>query len=269
MVRKLIAWALNNPLVVFAYIVVVIGLGAYSYTHINVEAYPDPAPPIIELTANNPGASAEEMERLVTIPLEINLAGMPGLKTAYTKSLFELTHVRCIFNYGVPYYEAQQQVINRLTPAMSTVPLPAGVQANLSPANPIAEIFRYVLKSPKNALGEEIYTLNDLKALEDWLLEREWRRIPGVFDISSFGGTVKRYEIHPDPERMKRYGISLQALSNALTQQQHERQRRFLEAGTGFQSHHLPRPHRRPQGPRRARHYPEYARRSRRLSARG
>ena len=118
MVRKLIGWALNNPLVVFAYIAIVIGLGVYSYTHINIEAYPDPAPLIIELIAQYPGTSAEEMERLVTIPLEINLAGMPGLKTVHTKSLFELTHVRrCIFEYGVPYYDAQQQVINRSTPA--------------------------------------------------------------------------------------------------------------------------------------------------------
>src|SRR5208282_2062911 len=150
MVRKLIEWALNNPLVVFAYIAVVIGLGIYSYTHINVEAYPDPAPPIIELIAQNPGASAEEMERLVTVPLEINLAGMPGLKTVYTKSLFELTHVRCIFEYGHPYDAARQEVINRLS--MATVSLPPGVTPQLSPANPIAEIYRYVLKAPKNAL---------------------------------------------------------------------------------------------------------------------
>ncbi len=232
MVRKLIEWALNNTLVVFAYIAVVIGLGIYSYTHINVEAYPDPAPPIIELTANNPGASAEEMERLVSIPLEINLAGMPGLRTCHTKSLFELTHVRCIFEYGFPYDAAHQEVINRLS--MATVSLPPNVTAQLSPANPIAEIFRYVLKTPKNALGEEVYTLNDLKGLEDWLLEREWRRIPGVFDISSFGGTVKRYEIHPDPERMKRYGISLQMLSSALTLSNMNVSGDFLKQGSGF-----------------------------------
>src|SRR5580658_259043 len=122
MVRKLIAWALDNPLLVFAYIAVVIGVGAYSYTHINVEAYPDPAPPIIELIAQNPGASAEEMERLVTVPLEISLAGMPNLKTVHTKSLFGLSHVRCIFEYGYPYDSARQEVINRLS--MMSAPLP-------------------------------------------------------------------------------------------------------------------------------------------------
>jgi Cu/Ag efflux pump CusA len=232
MVRKLIEWALNNPMVVFAYVAVVIGLGIYSYTHINVEAYPDPAPPIIELIAQNPGASAEEMERLVTVPLEINLAGMPNLKTVHTKSLFELSHVRCIFHYGHPYDEARQEVINRL--AMMTAPLPPGVTAQLSPANPIAEIYRYVLKTPKNALGEEIYTLNDLKALQDWLIEREFRRVPGVFDVTSFGGTVKRYEIHPDPERMKRYGLSLQQVSQALTNSNMNVSGDFLKQGSNY-----------------------------------
>ena len=104
------------------------------------------------------------------------------------------------------------------------------------PANPIAEIFRYVLKTPKNALGEEVYTLNDLKALQDWMLEREWRAHPGVFDISSFGGTVKRYEIHPDPERMKRYGIPLAALSAALTNSNMNVSGDFLKQGSGFKA---------------------------------
>ena len=147
------------------------------------------------------------MERLVTMPLEINLAGMPGLKTVHTKSLFELSHVRCIFEYGHPYDEARQEVIDGL--ATMSRALLAGVNRQISPANPIAEIFRYVLKTPKNALGEEIYTLNDLKAQEDWLIDANSEEVSGVFDISSFGGTVKRYEIQPDPERMRRYGIQL------------------------------------------------------------
>jgi len=214
MVRALIHWALDNRFIVICLALVVAAVGYYSYAHINVEAYPDPAPAVIELVALWPGASAEEMERLVTVPLEVTLAGMPGCKTVHSKSLFGLTHVRCIFHYDVPYEKARQEVINRL--AMINQPLPPGVTPQLSPANAIGEIFRYTLKSPKDAAGRDIYTLNDLKALQDWLVEREFRRVPGIIDVTSYGGTVKRYEIQPDPELMKKYGITLAQLQNAL-----------------------------------------------------
>jgi heavy metal efflux system protein len=214
MVRKLVEWALNSPLIVLLMGATLIGVGIYSFIHINVEAYPDPAPAVIEIVAQWPGASAEEMERLVTTPLEITLAGMPGLKATHSKSLFGLTHLRNVFQYGVPYEQARQEVINRL--AMINQPLPAGVTPQISPASPIGEIFRYTLKGPKDALGNDIYTLNDLKALQDWLVEREFRRVPRIIDVTSYGGTVKRYEIQPDPDRMKDKGITLSQLSNAL-----------------------------------------------------
>ena len=214
MVRKLIEWAVNNPLVILCLALGLIGVGSYSYRHINVEAYPDPAPAIVEVVAQWPGASAEEVERLVTVPLEVGLAGMPGLKTTHSRSLFSLSHLRCIFHYGHPYADARQEVINRLQFVSG---LPSGVTPTISPASPIGEIYRYTLKAKKNVLGEDIYTLNDLKALQDWLLEREFRRVPGIIDVTSFGGTVKRYEIHVDPERLKTYGITLAMLSGALS----------------------------------------------------
>ena len=213
MVRRLIEWSLNSPLVVLLLAVAAAGFGAYAFIHINVEAYPDPAPAIIEVVAQWPGASAEEMERQVTIPLEVTLAGMPGLKTTLSKSLFGLSHLRNVFHYGADYNKARQEVINRL---QFTQALPAGVIPIISPASPIGEIYRYTLRSPKNALGQDIYTLNDLKALQDWMLEREFRRVPRVVDVTSSGGTIKRYEIQPDPDRMKRYGITLQQLQTAL-----------------------------------------------------
>src|SRR5579863_8299932 len=214
MVRKLIEGALNSPLIVLIMALALAVGGFYSFKHINVEAYPDPAPAIIEVVAQWPGASAEEMERLVTVPLEITLAGMPGLKATHSRSLFGLTHLRNVFHYGHDYNQARQEVINRLQ--MITQPLPAGVTPLISPASPIGEIFRYTLSSPKNAVGQEVYTLNDLKALQDWLVEREFRRVPRIIDVTSSGGTVKRYEIQPDPERLRRYGITLQQLQNAL-----------------------------------------------------
>jgi cobalt-zinc-cadmium resistance protein CzcA len=213
MVRKLIEWALSSPLIVLLLGAAVAGVGAYSFRHINVEAYPDPAPAIIEVVAQWPGASAEEMERQVTTPLEITLAGIPGLKGTYSKSLFGLSHLRNVFHYGHDYDKARQEVINRL---QFVTNLPAGVQPLISPASPIGEIYRYTLKSPKDSLGNEVYTLNDLKALQDWLVEREFRRVPRIIDVTSSGGTVKRYEVQPDPERLKRFGLTLAQVQNAL-----------------------------------------------------
>jgi len=215
MLSKLTDWAVNSPLIVFLLTVALAVAGGYSFAHINVEAYPDPAPAIIEIVAQWSGASAEEMERQVTIPLEITVAGMPGLKSTHSKSLFGLTHLRNVFHYGVEYERAKQEVINRLN--MINQPLPSGVSPQISPASPIGEILRFTLTSPKNVFGQNIYTLNDLKSLQDWLVEREFRRIPRIADVTSFGGTVKRYEVQPDPERLRRFGITLQQLQNALS----------------------------------------------------
>src|SRR5215470_7300050 len=125
MVGKIVAWSLDSPLVVLLLTLAIAGVGFYSFTHINVEAYPDPAPAIIEVIAQWPGASAEEMERQVTIPLEVALAGMPGLKATHSKSLFGLTHLRNVFDYGTDYNRAKQEVINRLQ--LMNQPLPQGV----------------------------------------------------------------------------------------------------------------------------------------------
>src|SRR5262249_18088657 len=214
MVRKLIEWAINSPLIVLLLALALGGAGAYAFVFINVEAYPDPAPAIVEVVAQYPGFSAEEVERQVTIPLEVTLAGMPGLKYTRTKSLFGLSHLRNQFEYGVDFEKAKQEVINRL---QFTQQLPSGVNPQISPETPTGEIYRYTLKSPRNAFGREIYTLNDVKAFQDWTLEREFKRVPRIADVSSSGGTVKRYEIRPDPELLKRYGITLAQLQNAIT----------------------------------------------------
>jgi heavy metal efflux system protein len=213
MVRKLIAWALDSPLVVFLLGCALAAVGGYAFVAVNVEAYPDPAPAIVEVVAQFPGASAEEVERQVTIPLEIALAGMPGLQYTRTKSFFGLCHMRNQFEYGVDHLQAKQEVINRLQIAQ----LPAGVTPQISPTSPTGEIYRYTLSTPRDALGREIYTLNDVKALQDWVLQREFLRIPRIAGVVGSGGTVKRYEVHPDPDRMQKYGITLAQLQSALT----------------------------------------------------
>ncbi len=213
MIRKLIGWSLNNPVVVILMAIALAIVGVYAFLNVNVEAYPDPAPAIIEVVAQFPGASAEEIERQVTIPLEVTFAGMPGLTYTRTKSLFGLSHLRNQFDYGYDYEKARQEVINRI---QFTQPLPPGVTPQISPQSPTGEIYRYTLKSPKDRYGNDVYTLNDLKALQDWVLEREFRRVPRIVDVTSSGGTVKRYEVHPDADRLKRYGITLAQVQQAL-----------------------------------------------------
>jgi cobalt-zinc-cadmium resistance protein CzcA len=216
MVRRLIEWSLNSPLVVALLAITLGAVGAYSFAEVNVEAYPDPAPAIVEVVAQFPGASAEEVERQVTIPLEITFAGMPGLKAIRSQSLFGLSDLKMSWHYGSQWtYEvARQEVINRL--ATISQPLPSGVTPAISPESPTGEIYRYTLKVPKQPSGGEVYTLNDIKALQDWVLEREFRTVPRIVDVTSFGGTVRRYEIQPDPDRLRRYGITLAQLQTAL-----------------------------------------------------
>ena len=212
MISKLLDWAIQSRLVVILLTCVLALVGGYAFVHVNVEAYPDPAPAIIEVVAQYPGASAEEIERQVTVPLEIALAGMPGLQYTRSKSLFGLSHLRNQFVYGVEFLSARQEVLNRL----ATVTLPKGVQPQISPASPIGEIFRYTLTNPMDAKGESIYSLNDLKSLQDWTIARALQRLPGIAGVVGCGGTVKRYEIRPDPDRMRQYGITLSELENSI-----------------------------------------------------
>jgi cobalt-zinc-cadmium resistance protein CzcA len=225
MLRGLIAWAVNNALVVVAGALALAAVGLWSFFHVNVEAYPDPAPPIIEVVAQYPGASAEEVERLVTIPLEVQLSGMPGLTTMRTKSLYGLCHMRNQFSYDTDYNKARQEVLNRLATVSN---LPGGVSPVISPMTPTGEMVRYSIVYPTRGRGDEItlpnesdddhyYTTNDAKAMQDWTLQRVFKRIPRVADVSGYGGTVKRYEVHPDPLALAKYGISLQQVANALS----------------------------------------------------
>jgi cobalt-zinc-cadmium resistance protein CzcA len=212
MIFGLVRWAVHNRLVVCLLAVALTAIGTFALLNINIEAYPDPAPAIVEVIAQYPGASAEEVERQITIPLEVALAGMPGLEMTRSKSLFGLSHLRNQFSYGTSYKDARIEVLNRLTLA----DLPSGVQPTISPTSAIGEIFRYVIRTPKDPAGNDVYTLNDLKSLQDWTLARQFRRIPRIADTVSFGGTVKRYEIQPDPERLRKYNITLSQLEDAI-----------------------------------------------------
>jgi cobalt-zinc-cadmium resistance protein CzcA len=198
MIERIVRFVLKTPAFAILLALGLIGVGSYSYSQLNIEAYPNPVPPLVEVIAQPPGWSAEETERYVTIPLEVGLAGMPGLDHTRTQSLFGLSDVKCYFKWGTKYEEARQEVINRL----QFVALPPGVQATISPWNAIGEVFRYTVEGKG-------YTVQDLKTAQDWILERQFKQVPGVVDVVSFGGETKQFQIGVDPYRLKGHGVTL------------------------------------------------------------
>jgi heavy metal efflux system protein len=205
MIAKLVGSALRMPAVVFALAAALLIVGLYSYSVLDVEAYPNPVPPMVEVITQPNGWSGEEVERYVTVPLEIGLAGMPGLAHTRSQSLFGLSDVKCYFSWDTKYGDARQEVINRL----QFVQLPPGNQATLSPWNAIGEVYRYTLEGKG-------YSLKELKAAEDWILERQFKQVPGVVDVTSYGGETKQYQIGVDPYRLRGHSVTLQQLITAV-----------------------------------------------------
>src|SRR5271165_4020656 len=205
MIQRIVSAALRMPIIVFAMAILLIVVGLAAYKQLDIEAYPNPVPPLVEVITQPPVWSAEETERYVTIPLEIGLSGMPGLDHIRSQSLFALSDVKCYFNWNTEYRDARQEVINRI----QFVALPAGLQAQLSPWNAIGEVFRY------RVVGKG-YTLKDLKTAEDWLLERQFKQIQGVIDVTSYGGQTKQYHVEVDPYRLRGHGVSLSQVTTAI-----------------------------------------------------
>lgn len=205
MVHAIINWSLHNRLIVILAVVALIGAGAYSAYNLNVEAYPDPTPPLVEVIAQKPGASPEEMERQVSRPLEIALNGMPGLEALRSTSISGLSDIKCQFAYGTDYASARQEVLNRI----ANVDLPDGVKPGLSPWSPTGEIVRYVLEGPG-------YTTNQLKAVQDWVLNPLLKQVPGVIDVTGYGGTVKQYQVLLDTRLLKQYAVTMQQVEDAI-----------------------------------------------------
>jgi heavy metal efflux system protein len=205
MIQRLVAAALRMPFIVISVVVVVIIAGLGAYRALDIEAYPNPVPPLVEVITQPPGWSAEEVERYVTIPLEIGLSGMPGLDHIRSQSIFGLSDVKCYFRWGNDYKDVRQEVINRI----QFVTLPAGLQGQLSPWNAIGEVFRYTL------VGKG-YTLKDLKTAEDWIMEKQWRQVDGVIDVTSYGGETKEYHVEVDPFRLRGQSVTLQQVMSSI-----------------------------------------------------
>lgn len=202
--RLVSAFLRERALVILASILLLVG-GLVALSKLNIEAYPDPAPPMVEIITQNPGWSAEEMEQQITVPLEVSLNGMPNLDHLRSSSLFGLSDIKCYFTYGASYRESRQEVLNRI----HQTTLPPGVESELSPTSTIGELYRYKLVSDR-------HTLMELKEANDWILERQFKQVPGVIDVTSFGGDTKEYHVDLDPMKLVQFHLSVSDVMDGL-----------------------------------------------------
>jgi cobalt-zinc-cadmium resistance protein CzcA len=208
--NNLIAFALKNRVLMLLVLLAVFVGGLFAFRLLNIEAYPDPTPPMVDVVTQSPGLSAEEIERYITIPIENQTAGLRNLNSIRTISLYGLSDVKLQFTFDYTYDEALQQVLNRLSQLPT---LPGNVQPQISPVSPIGEIFRYRLVGPQG------YSVLDLKTLQDWVLQRRFRAVPGVVDVTGWGGKTKVFELQVDYNKLIAYGLTLgqvvQTLNNS------------------------------------------------------
>jgi cobalt-zinc-cadmium resistance protein CzcA len=206
----LFSFILRQRILAAVLMVFVFAAGVTSFINLNIEAYPDPVPPLVDIVTQSTGQSAEEIERYITIPIEIQMAGIPNITAIRTISLFGLSDVKVQFSYAFTYDEAEQRVINRLAQLAA---LPNGALPGISPESPIGEIFRYRVVGPPG------YSVADLKTIEDWMLERRFKAVPGVVDVNGWGGKTKTFEVRIEQPKLMHYGVTipqvLAALNNA------------------------------------------------------
>ena len=207
MINKIVQFALRQRFLILILMVLLIVSGIFSFKAMPVDAYPDLSPPFIEVITQWPGHGSQEIERLITLPLELAMNGTPGLVYMRSISLYGLSDVTLTFEDATDNYWARDQVFQRFANAT----LPAGVTPSLSPlSSPSGLIYRYVIESPDRSP-------QDLKTIEDWTLERAYKSIPGVADDSGFGGTVMQYQVLLDPARLFNYHLTVAQVMQALS----------------------------------------------------
>src|SRR5215471_12090371 len=204
----IVAFSLRHrALMVLLFVLILLG-GVIAFRELNIEAYPDPTPPMVDVITQSPGLSAEEIERYITIPIETQLAALRNLTSIRTISLYGLSDVKLQFSFEYTYEEALQQVLNRLS---QLPPLLNNAQPQISPVSPIGEIYRYQLVGPPG------YSVLDLKTLQDWVLQRRFRSVRGVIDVIGWGGKTKTFELQIDFNKLIAYGLTLPQVLQTLT----------------------------------------------------
>jgi cobalt-zinc-cadmium resistance protein CzcA len=218
--KKLIETILRYRVIALIAMAAWLAAGIWAVLRLDIEAYPDPSPPLVDVITQNPSWSAEEMEQQVTVPIETVLNGIPHLEYVRSTSLFGLSDVKLYFDFDSDYYADRQEVLNRL----QTVTLPTGLQPQLSPWSAVGEIYRYQLKGPA-------YSLNELKATQDWFVVRELKQVPGIIDVSTFGGTTKQYHADIDPNKLLQFNVTLPQVIAAITSSNQNAGGNYLQIG--------------------------------------
>ncbi len=223
MIRGLIDFALNNRWLVLGAALLLFAWGAISFHELPVEAYPDVANNYVQVITQWPGRAAEEVEQQVTTPIEIQMAGIPHMAHLRSTSLAGLSVVTMVFDDESVNKDNRDQVFQRL----GQVILPTGLQPQMGTDwSPVGQIYWYTLRSTNPA-----YDTMELKSLQDWTLEKQFKSVPGVVDVSSFGGQTREYQVQVDPAKLIAYGLYHRPGRAAAHQQQHQRRRQLHRAG--------------------------------------
>src|SRR3954466_11532965 len=213
-IRRIVAFALYQPLFIALGVALFIGAGAFAFKNLPVEAFPDVTDTQVTVISLFPGRAAEEVEKQVTVPLEVGLSGLPGAVRMFSHTQFGLSFVIITFDDRYNGYFARQQVVD----ALREVDLPDGVQAELAPfSTAIGEIYRYRIKGgASSAEGDRSFSPRELRTYQDWVISKQLRLVPGVADVVTLVGLVKQYEVRPDLARLRDFKITLSQLSGAI-----------------------------------------------------
>lgn len=207
MLRAIVRFGLGRRPIILLCLMMFIGGGLIAFSKLNIEAYPNPAPVILEITAQAPGLSAEEIERYYTIPLEVGLAATPGVDIIRSTSFYGLSFVRVTFKYGVEYYFALTQAAINL---QQNVSLPNNVTAQIQGSSLVGEVYRYQIVGPPH------FGITNLRTVQDWIVQRRLLAIPGIVQVNAWGGTTKQYEVEVDLAKLEAYNLTLSQVVTAI-----------------------------------------------------
>src|ERR1700691_5249543 len=207
MFKALVVFCLSRRAIVIMGLLLFAGAGLVAFKNLNIEAYPNPTPVILEITAQAPGLSAEEMERYYTIPMEIGLYTTPGIDVIRSTSFYGLSFVRVTFKYGVDYNFAYGQASVAM---QQNVSLPGGQVPNIQANSSTGEIYRYQVVGPPH------FGITNLRTVQDWIVARRLLTIPGIAAINSWGGPTKEFEVEVDPHKLEAYSVTVPQILTAL-----------------------------------------------------
>jgi cobalt-zinc-cadmium resistance protein CzcA len=205
--KGILAFGLTRRAIILLGLFVFIIGGLFAFYKLNIEAYPNPAPVILEITAQAPGLSAEEMERYYTKPMEVGIYPTPGIANIRSTSFYGLTFLSVTFKYGVDYYFAYTQTLNSIA---QNIALPGGQQPQIQQSSLVGEVYRYTVVGPPG------FGITNLRTIQDWVVLRRLYTVPGVVQTNSFGGPTKEFEVEVDPEKLEAYNVTLPQLTAAL-----------------------------------------------------